>query len=229
MIGYSKLQACCMLIVLYVAFIYHRERVAYKVKRKEWIFELLLIMGMISIALDGITAYTVNHLDVISVIVNGILHACFLCSLDAMVFLIFMYILDITRGIPQSGKVRAWILLPFIANLAAVIIFIPEINYRHGEITNYSMGISAYTCFIMVAVYMIGSVVLLVAGRRNMGHNKLIMITTCIAAAIAVIIYQMIQPQALARIMAVADVFDAVSAQRCYRDAMPLDQCFEII
>ena len=32
-----------------------------------------------------------------------------------------------------------------------------------------------------------------------------------------------------ARIMAIADVFDAVSQKRCYRDAMPLDQCFEII
>ena len=32
-----------------------------------------------------------------------------------------------------------------------------------------------------------------------------------------------------ARVMAVADVFDAVSAKRCYRDAMPLDKCFEII
>ena len=32
-----------------------------------------------------------------------------------------------------------------------------------------------------------------------------------------------------ARIMAVADVFDAVSEKRCYRDAMPLDRCFEII
>ncbi len=29
--------------------------------------------------------------------------------------------------------------------------------------------------------------------------------------------------------MEVADVFDAVSAKRCYRDAMPLDQCFRII
>lgn len=29
--------------------------------------------------------------------------------------------------------------------------------------------------------------------------------------------------------MAVADVFDAVSAKRCYRDAMPLEKCFEII
>ena len=32
-----------------------------------------------------------------------------------------------------------------------------------------------------------------------------------------------------ARIMAVADVFDAVSANRCYRDAMPLEKCFKII
>ena len=32
-----------------------------------------------------------------------------------------------------------------------------------------------------------------------------------------------------ARIMAVADVFDAISQKRCYRDAMPLDMCFRII
>ena len=32
-----------------------------------------------------------------------------------------------------------------------------------------------------------------------------------------------------ARIMAVADIFDALSENRCYRDALPLDKCFEII
>ncbi len=32
-----------------------------------------------------------------------------------------------------------------------------------------------------------------------------------------------------ARIMAIADVFDAVSAKRCYRDALPLETCFKII
>lgn len=70
-------------------------------------------------------------------------------------------------------------------------------NYRHGEITNYSMGISAYTCFIMVAVYMPGTVVLLITGSKNIGHNRLSAVATCIVAAIAVTIYQMIQPQAL--------------------------------
>lgn len=197
MIEYSKLQIGCLLIVLYVAFIYYRERYAYRVKQKEIIFELLLYTGIIGIVFDGLTAYTVNHLDQIPAIVNAVLHACFLCSLDAILFLIFMYILDITRGIPKSDKARAAIVLPFIVNLAVVIFFIPELSYRCGEITNYSMGISAYACYIMVAVYMLGTIVLLVTGRKNMGHNKLITITTCIAVAIAVTLYQMIHPQAL--------------------------------
>lgn len=32
-----------------------------------------------------------------------------------------------------------------------------------------------------------------------------------------------------ARIMAIADVFDAISQKRCYRDAIPLEECFNII
>ena len=32
-----------------------------------------------------------------------------------------------------------------------------------------------------------------------------------------------------ARIMAVADVFDAVSSKRCYRDALSLEECYGII
>lgn len=32
-----------------------------------------------------------------------------------------------------------------------------------------------------------------------------------------------------ARIMAIADVFDALSEKRCYKDALPMNKCFEII
>ena len=197
MIEYSKLQIGSMLIVIYIAFIYFREQYAYKVKKKEIVFELLLFTGIFSIAFDGITAYTVNRLNKVPVLINDIFHACFLCSLDAIVLLIFLYIMDITRGLPKKRKARIFISLPFVVNMAAVILFMPKITYCHGEITNYSMGIPVYTCYIMVAVYMLGSVMLLVRGRKNMGHNKLITITTCIVAALAVTVYQMIHPQAL--------------------------------
>ena len=197
MIEYSKLQLGSMLIVIYIAFIYFRERYAYKVKKKEIVFELLLFTGIFSIAFDGITAYTVNHLNNVPMLLNDIFHACFLCSLDAIVFLIFLYILDITRGLPKKRRTKILVSLPFIVNMATVVIFIPQITYRQGNITNYSMGIPVYTCYIMVAVYMFGSAMLLVFGRKNMGHNKLITITTCIVAALAVTVYQMIHPQAL--------------------------------
>lgn len=197
MIEYSKLQIGCMLIVIYIAFIYFRERYAYKVKKKEVVFELLLFTGIFSIAFDGITAYTVNRPGQISALANDVFHACFLCSLDAIVFLIFLYILDITRGLPVKRKMRILISLPFAVNMTAVLLFMPKITYRHGDITNYSMGIPVYACYIMVAVYMLGSAVLLAFERKNMGHNKLITITTCIVAAIAVTIYQMIYPEAL--------------------------------
>lgn len=194
---YCKLQIGCMLIILYVGFIYIRERYAYKVKSREIIFELLLIVGIINVAFDGITAYTVNHLGQVPGVVNAILHACFLCSLDAMVFIIFLYILNITLGIPHSRRYRMYLTLPFAINIAVVILFIPLLEYRSGDITNYSMGISAYTCFIMVAVYMIASVVLLVIEHKNMGYHKLITIATCIAVSIAVTVFQMLNPQAL--------------------------------
>lgn len=38
---YDKLQLGCLLIVLYVAFIYVRERYAYKIKKKEPVFAWL--------------------------------------------------------------------------------------------------------------------------------------------------------------------------------------------
>ena len=43
MIEYSKLQIGCMLIIIYIAFIYFRERYAYKVKKKEIVFGDLII------------------------------------------------------------------------------------------------------------------------------------------------------------------------------------------
>lgn len=194
---HSKLQIGCMIIVLYVTFIYILERHTYKVKKKETLFEWLLFMGILSIALDGATAYIVNHLEQIEGHVNGILHMCFLCSLDSIVFLMFLYITDITRGIPKRKKTRFLLGVPFLVNIAVVIIFMPELTYRHGEITNYSMGISAYTCFAMVAVYMLATMIILFASWKNLGRHKLITISTYMTVVIVVAVYQMIHPQAL--------------------------------
>lgn len=194
---YSKLQIGCMLVILYVTFIYLREKRVYKVKKREVIFEWLLLVGILGIAFDGATAYTVNHLEQVPDIINGILHMCFLCSMDVIVFLMFLYITDITRGMPKFKKNRLLLGLPLLANIAVVVCFMPQLEYRHGEITNYSMGISAYTCFVMVVVYMIATMIILFTSWKNLGQHKLITISTYMTASVVVAVYQMLHPQAL--------------------------------
>ena len=59
---YCKLQIGCMIIVLYVACIYIREKQIYQMKRKNVLFETILAAGIVGIFFDGATAYTVNHI-----------------------------------------------------------------------------------------------------------------------------------------------------------------------
>ena len=73
----------------------------------------------------------------------------------------------------------------------------PQLSYLHGNITNYSMGISAYTCFIIVAVYILAAIVILFTSWHQLGHHKLITVSTYVFASIVVTCYQMFHPQAL--------------------------------
>ena len=67
-------------------------------------FAWLLVMGILEITLDGITAYTVNHLDSVPAVVNMVLHMCFLCSLDIMMFLMFCIFWILQEEFQKIGK-----------------------------------------------------------------------------------------------------------------------------
>ncbi len=192
-----KLQLGCLLVVLYVTFIYFLEKKSYRIKKREPVFESLLTVGILTIIFDGITAYTVNHLENVPPFLNGIFHLCFLCGLDSIVYLMFLYILEISREKPKSLKKRLILTIPFIANLAVVVIFMPQLEYRKGEISNYSMGISAYTCFIMVIIYLIASIAVVYSNLENLGQHKILTISTYISVIACIAGLQMIFPQAL--------------------------------
>lgn len=194
---YFKLQLGCLLVVLYVSFIYFSEKKSYRIEKHRPIFESLLIAGILTIILDGVTAYTVNHLESVAPVLNGVLHLCFLCGLDLIVYLMFLYILEISRENPKSIKKRFLLKLPFIISLFIVVIFMPQLEYREGEISNYSMGISAYTCFIMVVIYLAASIVAVYSNIENLGQHKILTISTYISVIACITIYQMIFPQSL--------------------------------
>lgn len=152
---YCKLQMGCLIVLMYIAFIYLRECRKYRLKLKETFFDELLILGIASVLLDGITAFTVNHIDIVNPVLNRILHMLFLISLDSAIFMFFLYMLFITGAFPKRKIGRAAILVPFAVNILMVIVNIGSLEYIEGAVTNYSMGISVYTCFVMAGLYIL--------------------------------------------------------------------------
>lgn len=195
--NFCKLQLCCFVIVLYVAFIYIKGSIRYGRKPIGTPYSALLILSLGAIVFDGVTAYTVNHLDTISDIVNRTLHALFLCFLDGVIFAFFLYILWVTGFFPKKKRLRALIFAPVVVNLGIVLGFIGKLEFCEGEFTNYSMGAPAYTCFIMVGIYLLLSIVFLVSGFRNIKSEKRIGIVTYVSVVMLFSIVQMIFPEML--------------------------------
>lgn len=194
---HCKLQIGCLIILLYITFVYIRDIKAFKVQKTDKLFNVFIALGIFSVTMDAITAYTVNNLDKINYTLNLIMHMFFLISLDVMMFLVFVYILQITKGFPKNKKFWYLILAPLIINLIIVIVFLPELSFIHGKVTNYSMGISAYTCFFMVIIYIAMSVVVFRHSFKNLERKKQVSISTFLIVIAGVSGFQMIKPEAL--------------------------------
>lgn len=207
---YYKLQMGCMMILLYIAFLYWKERGKYHKKHKLRIFDYLLVVGIISVLFDGITAHTVNHPDVVAPMVNMICHMFFLLSLDTLIFLLFLYMRAITERIPKPKKYGMLLYIPYILNVLVVVVFMPQLKYHEGEISNYSMGISAYTCFIMAGVYILLSWVTFFKRWKYVERHKRFGIFTYLAVLFCVTTFQMLHPQALLSSIAVTTIIIGV-------------------
>ena len=197
MIVHIKLQAGCLLVLLYIAFIYFRSIRKYNQKLEKTYFDELLLLGIINVVLDGITACTVNYQDVVPPVLNLILHALFLVSIDTCIFAVFVYMLHITGAIPKEKWGKAVMLLPFAVNIIVVIFNIGSLEYVSGTVTNYSMGVSAYTCFVMAAVYIILAIITYFRKWNYIASGKRVSIFTYIAALAVITFVQMIIPEAL--------------------------------
>ena len=92
---YCKVQIGCLLIVAYIVFIYYRESKKYQKHLSSSIFDELMVLGIVTIVLDGITAVSVNYLDTVNITVNRILHMLFLLCLFVLVLETYLQVLQL--------------------------------------------------------------------------------------------------------------------------------------
>ena len=198
-----KLQMGCMLILLYVIFLYVKDGRRYTPDHKFSLFDGLLLTSVISLFFDGSTAYMVNHLDEVNATLNIVFHALFLFSLDVFIFLLALYMLSITGGMPEKSWQRILLSAPFAVNAVVVLSQAPNLVYHTHEVSNYSMGLSAYTCFIMVAIYTIFTIGVVIVHWKLIEKHKRVSVLTYMLIMAAVAAYQMVNAHALVTSMCV--------------------------
>ena len=155
------------------------------------------LIGIGSIMFDGLTAYTVNNLDSVSPFLNLILHALFLISLDTVIFVLFLYMLRVTGSFPIKKWTKALLFVPYALSVVVVIANIGSLEYVVGEISNYSMGVSAYTCYIMAALYIILTIVIFFKHWSYIDEQKRMSILTYLVILASVTGVQMFFPEIL--------------------------------
>lgn len=194
--NYCRLQIGCFLVVLYIMINYFRECQKYKKKMNSSIFDELLILSIICIIFDGITAVTVNYLDVVNPIINRILHILFLVSLDTVVYMTFGFFLKAINGVMKKST-RIVLSIPYILFILIAIFNIGNLKFIKGTYSNYSMGISAYTCFASVGIYLLFMIFAVIKRWSYIETNKRMNILTFLICASGIAIFQGIFPEIL--------------------------------
>lgn len=194
---YCRLQIGCLLIVGYIGFIYFRECKRYHKKLSSSMFNIILLVSMVCILFDGITAVTVNYPEIVHPILNKGLHLVFLVGIDAVVYMMSGYMLKMTGALPENCGKRFLLHVPYFVNILIVVLNIGSLEFREGTYTNYSMGISAYTCFAMVGIYVLFTLVVFFQRWNYIEGNKRISILTYLLTMGGITVLQAFFPEIL--------------------------------
>ncbi len=185
------------MVILYVIVTYHKATVQNHIPHNR-LFDALMIVTPWAVFFDGLTAWTVNHLDTVSAPLNGLAHLFFFVTMDLVIIITTLYMYDETIGISKRDKNKnLWLLVPGAISLLLIVAGIGKVQYLHGETTNYSMGFSVYVCFITLFLYYGIMLYLLLSRRRFLPKDKEISTTSMIVIVGVVLIVQIIFPEVL--------------------------------
>ena len=163
------MEIALFLVVAFVAYMYfsaEKEQTAL-----HGTFSVLLVAVLVHLALDGATVYTVNHLNTVPELLNGILHRLFLGSMVVVIFLFYQYIAILVQE--ETGKRRRldWPARIFLI-VAVLGNFLLPISYTMTEEGNYSSGPYMLVPYAAVAFYLLLCAGLLAANWRKIDRKK---------------------------------------------------------
>ena len=196
--NFIKLQIGCLVLVLYLELIYIWQTTGKNAKVTcNPIFDALMMIIPSLIVFDGLTAWTVNHLDIVPVSLNLVFHAVFFILLSLFMFVMFLHTLSFIKGFPKRFFFRILIILPFIISVILILVFLPELEFIIGKKVNYSMGISVVVCYLVILLYFILIFVFTVRRIKYLEVRKRINVMSFLFISLLILISQVIFPEIL--------------------------------
>lgn len=190
-----KLQIGCLIVVSYFIVSYLRAA-SDKNVRCNLAFDILIAICPWAIVFDGITAWTVNHQDIVPASINLHAHLLFILLMEVIVTLIFIYMLYQIYGRPK--KVALFLeCLPGIISVLLTFIFIRKLYYIQGKTTWYSMGISVIVCYASLVIHFVSLLILVCIKIKTLEKKKIAGIVSFIVLCLLCLVVQILKPEVL--------------------------------
>ena len=164
-----RMEIALFMVLAFVAFFYFSaERKSTPLHRT---FSVLLVVVLIHLVLDGVTVYTVHHLETVPRFLNDAVHRLFLGSMVLVIYLFYQYIAILVEE--ETGKPRRldWPARLFLA-VAVLGNFLLPISYTVTPEGNYSSGPYMLVPYGAVAFYLLLCAGLLLVNRKRIDGKK---------------------------------------------------------
>lgn len=152
-------------------------------------FSVLLVVVLIHLGLDGVTVYTVHHLDSVPRLLNDAVHRLFLGSMVLVIYLFYQYIAILVEE--ETGKPRR---LDIVARIFLAVAelgnFLLPISYTVTPKGNYSSGPYMLVPYGGVAFYLLLCAGLLAVNRKNIARKKQFAIGSALLIEVTVCVLQ---------------------------------------
>ena len=164
-----RMEIALFLVLTFVAFIYFSAEKQYTQLHRT--FSVLLVAVLVNLAFDGITVYTVNHLDTVPGPLNGAVHRVFIGSMVVVIYLFYQYIAILVQE--ETGKPRRLDKAAKLFLLAALLgSFLLPIEYACTPEGNYSAGLYVMASYGAVTFYLLLCAGLLLVNWRAIDRKR---------------------------------------------------------
>lgn len=161
-------------------------------------FDALMVVVPWAVFFDGLTAWMINHLDIVPDMVNRFAHLLFFVFMELTILITTFYMYDQLVGFHKYDKKKKVLLgLPGIVALVLITAGIGQLEFRMGKTTNYSMGFSVYVAFASFILYYGGILYLVISRRKFLPKDKIMGTLSFIVIAGIILAVQIQFPEVL--------------------------------